>query len=451
MKNRILTRHAQRALALVLVAISTHAPAAAQTGGYGGSGGSVGGGGGVMHAPGGPPTVNRTENSAEWGGRSSVLNLMADAGVQREIGLTPQQQEEANSVVAAFRQTLAEQQDTIRQRFRTRSPQIQEAQARIASMRQTVAEFDRQIEAVLTPDQQVLLSKACEQDRKANTPPGSASGSSSKGAPGSTAPSRSARADAVGSVSPLPPGTGTSQVASGQDSFSSSGDPGSPMRVIRNLSVRSSLGLTQAQSAEIDRIMGRFQQQELQWVQEGVTRYTQGPARHPRRNNGPDLPTAASQATLRLEQLLQPAQRARLQQISLQTEGASALFRPALIQALKLTSTQQARLASIAQATRKKADAILGHQPQSPLLDASGVPVPPNRPARKVVPADIDRAEQTKEQGSRSMLAVLTPDQRQTYNAMLGRPYPGLAQIPSFGGGGSMSQEHGQAQYRPSL
>lgn len=445
MNNTFLTPGVPWALALALVTISTPTSAPAQTGG---NGGFVGGGGGVMNAPGGPPVVNRTETSSEWGGRSSVLNLMAHDGVQQEIGLTPEQQEEANAIVAAFRKALTEHQEVIHQRFNGPSPRIQEAQARIASMRQTVAEFDRQIETVLTPDQQVRFSKACEQDRQSGTSPGSASGSSSKGGRSSTAPSGGVRSDAGGSVSALPPGTGASHVASGQDSFSSSGDPGSPLRVIRNQSVRSSLGLTPEQSAEIDRILAGFQQQELQWVQEGFNRRAQGPSRHPRRNIGPDLPTAASQATLRLEQLLQPAQRTRLQQISLQAEGASALFRPALIQALKLTSTQQARLASIAQATRKKADAILGHQPPAPLLDVSGIPVPPNRPARVVVPADIDRAEQTKEQGSRSMLAVLTPDQRQTYHAMLGRPYPGLAQIPGFGGGGSMRQEQGQGVSR---
>ncbi len=448
MNNTFLTPGVPWALALALVTISTPAPAPAQTGG---NGGSVGGGGGVMNAPGGPPVITRTETSSEWGGRSSVLNLMAHDGVQREIGLTPEQQEEANAIVAAFRQALTERQEVIRQRFNGPSPRIQEAQARIAFMRQTVAEFDRQIEAVLTPDQQVRFSKACEQDRQSGTSPGSASGSLSKAGRSSTTPSGSVRSDADGSVSALPPGTGASHAASGQDSFSSSGDPGSPSRVIRNPSVRSSLGLTPEQSAEIDRILAGFQQQELQWVQEGFNRRVQDRLQNPRRNNGhngPDLATAASQATLRLEQLLQPAQQARLQQISFQAEGASALFRPAMVQALKLTSTQQARLASIAQTTRKQADTLLGRQTPRPPVDASGVPVLPTRPPKLFSQNDLERAERTKEQGSRSTLAVLTPDQRQTYNAMLGRPYPGLAQIPGFGGGSSSIQEQGQGVSR---
>lgn len=410
-------------------------PALAQAGGVGGSAGGGMGIGGSGGGPGSPPMVSTSKSApSSWGGRGSLLNLIADPGIQRELGLTPAQKGQADAIVAGVRQAAHQQDKASFARGRDRIELLRKRDERIAAMRRDAAVMEQEIEAVLNPEQRRILARARQQDR---------AGVGAVRAPGLAG--TQARGTAGVSVPTSLPGVAVVQTnaASGGGGYASGGDPGSVQRVIRSPAVVQSLALTPQQFGAIEAVMVRLHAREQQLASEMAALSPMALSRQQRTSAKGDIASLARTATQTLEAMLNPAQQARVKQISLQALGAGALFRPEVIDALKLTATQQARLASVSQATQKQVDAIFMPAPLGPAADPAA-PVPQAmRPPKPLTHGDFDRAQQIQQRGGQAMLAVLTPAQRQAFQTLQGRPYPGLDQIAGFGGGGSSSSGSG--------
>ena len=107
-------------------------------------------------------------------------------------------------------------------------------------------------------------------------------------------------------------------------------------------------------------------------------------------------------ASAKLSEALEPPQRARLQEISIQANGPMSLNDPEIAKELKLADEQQAKLAEMPQKLR---ESIRDAMDESQTDDQ-----------RREIISDI-RAKSEEE-----MLAVLTPEQRDQFQAMQGEP-----------------------------
>lgn len=388
---------------------------------WGQVGGAVGGGASVNGVP-IPLVTTVTRDSVQWGGRGSLVNLLANEGVQQELGVSPAQKGQIDTWVAEARQASgvagagrlgAENRDSFRQ-----------IGARVEVMQQEVPEFEGRVLAVLRPEQRLVLDQACAKDR---SDAGRVVGPGRSGA----AASASGTADAGIGGGTASGGQGGVQRQAGGGGYTAGGGPGSPLRVMRFPTVRKSLELDAAQEAEVEGILGEFSEREADMRRDIA-------ALRPSRAGRGGVPPAARRAAevsadvqKRLEAILTPAQMARARELSIQADGPAALFRQEVMEVLKLNPSQQSRLAWVSEDTRKQVDAVfVGSRPQ---VGPTGVPLGGGRP-KLVTQADLDRAERLRKLGAQRLMAVLTSTQREAFERMKGRPFAGINQIAEFGG-----------------
>jgi Spy/CpxP family protein refolding chaperone len=126
----------------------------------------------------------------------------------------------------------------------------------------------------------------------------------------------------------------------------------------------------------------------------------------------------------RLAEILKPEQLARLKEISLQAQGAAALRKPELANALGLTLEQRAQL----NAAFKQAD-----KQRSKSLQASTM--------GGVMSSGSMKPNELEQELMQKALRVLTPEQRHTFEKMKGKPVD-LTTPPGSGGllGGGVIQ-----------
>ena len=129
---------------------------------------------------------------------------------------------------------------------------------------------------------------------------------------------------------------------------------------------------------------------------------------------------AVARAGEEILQKLKPAQQKRLKEICLQAQGADALFKPEIIQALDLTATQQIKLASMRQEAERQALALYGPgnnhgQPPAPIG-------PDSHAERLRVQVDTER---------RMIGSVLTPAQQAKLGQLRGNEFAGAARFRS--------------------
>jgi hypothetical protein len=120
-------------------------------------------------------------------------------------------------------------------------------------------------------------------------------------------------------------------------------------------------------------------------------------------------------------QKLDPAQQKRLKEICLQAQGANALFKPDIIQALGLTATQQIELARLRQEAERQASA-----PQVPVNNGRQPPVllAPDSLGERLKAIQVATEH-------RMIGSVLTPEQQAKLRQMRGNEFAGAARFGS--------------------
>lgn len=399
----------------------------------GGVGGGVGGGASVNGVA-IPMTTTGTQESVSWGGRSSAVSLLADEEVRKELGLSAAQRTQVAEWVSRVRQAGMEDSRTLQRDTQTGTQRLlqraKQREQRLAALERDIETLGQRIRVALNPAQQRIVDQACAKDlADAGGPKSSGGGFGVVG--GGGVPSTAGVVVAT-------------NVASGGGGYASGGTRGSVVRVMRFPTVRRSLALTPEQAGIVDAALADLGvleadlRQDMQALRpEPLVR----PGIRPTARRASDL---SAQANTELAALLTPDQKTRLDQISLQVDGVEALFRPEVVDALKLNATQQARLASVSQQTRKRAESYLfpPHARVNPT--PGGAPIVP--PAGRVPPPDHAAVDRVQQQGALGMMAVLTTAQRQTFERMMGRPFPGIARLEGFGGSTSSEVRTGKAR-----
>jgi Spy/CpxP family protein refolding chaperone len=111
-------------------------------------------------------------------------------------------------------------------------------------------------------------------------------------------------------------------------------------------------------------------------------------------------------------EILEPAQLKRVEQISLQQQGAAAYGRPEVVAALGLTSEQQEKFKAIHEESREKMRAAFqGGRP------------------------DRDKLEAVRKSAIEQTGALLTAEQKTKWRELTGEPFTGEIRFPEFGGG----------------
>ena len=373
-----------------------------------GGGGIVGGGGGGS-TPGmiSPPVTHSSESSSSWGGRSAPLNLLFASSVQSELHLDAPQL----AAIAEARAEVEKRQlgsfDDFRRLGDARAEVYRKLHEETEAQNRSADAIGDEILAVLTPRQKALVEQAQARDKSAvQANAGSGTGG--------------------GGVSLSPPPAGAGRVLSSNvvvrsgGSHSSSGGPsGSVVRALQNPRLLASLALSPQQEATVLDALDRHRASEREHSQLVARRFAEARSKSPRAAMEADAFAGLTEPILAL---LSPAQRRRLDELSLQADGPDALIRPEVANGLKLTATQQAKLAAIRSASRPQANAAM-------------------RPGS---PPDPSLEQRSRRDAERRMLTeVLTPAQRQTFEKMKGRPFAGLDQLPAMGGGSRVASGGG--------
>lgn len=113
----------------------------------------------------------------------------------------------------------------------------------------------------------------------------------------------------------------------------------------------------------------------------------------------------------KIKEILNDSQYKRYREIDLQVQGATAVLRPEIGQKLGITDEQREQIHRILEENR----------PQPPQGGQGERP-------------DPSQMEKKREELNRKVLAVLTADQRSTWNSMIGKPFKLTQQ--GFGPGG---------------
>lgn len=260
----------------------------------------------------------------------------------------------------------------------------------------------------------------------------------------------------VGAVEPAPkpgvdPGpTGLASVTNVGGSYGtlvSGGGPGSLVQLAGLPEVQQDLALTEAQKAAVQRALSRFQAFEQPFIQAGRTPPPSGQvAWHLARQAA--HAQEVTRTSQEITQVLTSTQQRRLAEISLQDQGAEALFQPEVVKTLGLTPAQQQSLARL----RKEADQQIAARMGRP-RGLDGRPLTPGggggsragtsagggagvgRPGAGASPitgvADIIRASE------RMMIEeVLTPAQQARLKELQGEPCPLKPRYRARAGGG---------------
>ena len=430
-------------------------------------------------SPAAPGTDRQVSKSSSYRGsgyvsggeRGSVVQVVRDADVRAELNLRSEQQQQIGDIlgrVQAMEQELFEA-------FRNhQQAQIDAARARSGQHREKLEEAHRQLDAatkkvldLLTPAQQKQLLALCRQAAadeagfQARMSPGQGGGGGgfggrtgggggggggyggggSAGPQAGTAyrpqyPKSGQPGVAPPSVRPGQGGGGFGGGGGGGGSFGGSTNPGTASRqeyrneyasgggpggvvgVIAFDRVQEQLGLSDEKREQVTEIT-----RQVSRMEEGLFAKSQPPARSEWFEQQRQKEEAARQAVAlagdEILTKLEPAQQKRLKEICLQAQGADALFKPATIQALGLTATQQIQLASIRQEAERQISALYGAE---------------RKPGQSPAPPPInlnslgERSKAIQEEAEHRMISsVLSPGQQTQLRQMRGKEFAGVA------------------------
>ena len=208
-----------------------------------------------------------------------------------------------------------------------------------------------------------------------------------------------------------------------RNEYASGGGPGGVVRVISYPGVQEQLKLSAAQRTKIAAITGQLREFESSFsavlrssrrgslVQRKQQFEDQKQEFELQRQKEDSTRQAVAHAGEQITQLLTAVQQKRLREIRLQVQGADALFKPEIIRALGLTTTQQIKLGKLREETNHQV--FLESPEQRMALRSEG--------------------EQ------RMIRSVLTPEQQRKLQEMKGKEFAGaiLLGTSSAGGGGS--------------
>ena len=422
-------------------------------------------------ASGGSNGTTRSGGSYVSGGElGSVVQVVRDAEVQAELNLSDEQRQQVTDILARVQAMQGELFEDFR---RQRQAHLEDARARSEQRMEKLEEAHRQLATatkkileLLTPAQQKQLQALCRQaaadeagfqarmapdkrDGGAGLGGGGGGGGGAGGGPGpgTASPTQIFRGGQPDLVQrPVIPGQGGGGFGGGagggggnfggstnsrsgttwrnehRNEYQSGGGPGSVVRVISYDRVQEQLRMSDEQRLQIAGITRQVRQMEA-----GLFSETQTPARTSRiesfeqqRQREESMRQAVARAGEEILQKLKPAQQKRLKEICLQAQGADALFKPEIIQALDLTATQQIKLASMRQEAERQALALYGPgnnhgQPPAPIG-------PDSHAERLRVQVDTER---------RMIGSVLTPAQQAKLGQLRGNEFAGAARFRS--------------------
>jgi Spy/CpxP family protein refolding chaperone len=192
----------------------------------------------------------------------------------------------------------------------------------------------------------------------------------------------------------------------GQGRFGMGGAGGSALFLLRNETVQNDLKLTDDEKASIQKLQdaARENRSALQGLS-GEERTAK-------------MQEIAKEQDSKIAGILDDKQKARLKEIRLQQRGPSALTDKELAEALKLTDDQVNKIKEIVDAMQKEMQEAFQSAGQGG-----------DRTAMR------DKMTKLRKDTSDKILAVLTPDQKTSYDKMLGAKID-LPQNAGFGGGG---------------
>jgi len=249
-------------------------------------------------------------------------------------------------------------------------------------------------------------------------------------------------------VDPVPTGlTIVTNVGGSYGTLVSGGGPGSVVQLAGFPEVQQDLALTEAQKTAVQGVLGRFQAFERKFFEEFHNPPPSGRVEwHLARQAAHEL--ELTRAGREIARVLTRAQMQRLGEISLQDQGAEALFQPEVVKALGLTPAQQQSLARLRQEADQQIAARMG-RPRGP----DGRPLTPGggggsragasagggagvgRPGAGTSP--ITGVTEIIQGSERKMLEeVLTPAQQARLKELQGEPCPLKPRYRARAGGG---------------
>ena len=347
------------------------------------------------------------------GERGSVVQVIANPEVQAELNLNSEQQSRVSNILSQVKAKEGELHEEFdRSMFATHEAMLlrsEENSKKYAEANQQLARATEQIVAQLTPAQRTQLRQLCRQaladgngfQDRITSPPGVGGAVGQRGMSGGGSVSVSASG-----------GTGGSQ----RNEYASGGGPGGVVRVISYPGVQEQLRLSDAQRTRIAEITGQVREFEsslradhgsgLQGsiAERTAQRQQQFEQLRQKENSTRQV---AERAGDEIAKLLTPVQQKRLKEIRLQVQGADALFKPDIIQALGLTAAQQIKLGKSREETNRQVFLARGQQ----------------------------RVAVQREGEQRMISEVLTPEQQRKLQEMKGREFAGTIGFPAAGGG----------------
>ena len=374
-------------------------------GSAGGSSGSGGGGGGY----------------SSGGERGSVVRVIRDPAVQQEVGVSSEQKQRIDTIlqrVQVLENELFQSLDRLSaEQHQALGARRQDTAAQYDAANQQLAQASSKILEQLTPAQRTQLRALCQQAKadpagfQARVTHGQHDGGGGGG----------------GSSSSSSGGSGPGPSTSVQREYQDGGGPGGVISVISHEQVQQQLRLDQKQRQQVAEIIGQVRQSEAAFHRNTRTPFA-GPrsegfqARQKRfeeqRQKEESVRQAVNRAGDDILKELTATQQERVRGICLQAQGADALFKPEIIQALGLTATQQVKLANL----RRTAPAQSSRASQ---------------PGTNWIAAQARLQLETEK---RMINEVLTPAQQAKLQQMRGKEFAGAAGfMPTAGGGWNSS------------
>jgi hypothetical protein len=367
-------------------------------------GGSSSGGGGGSYTAGGE--------------RGSVVQVIRSQEVQAELGLSEKQHLQVSNVlcqVNAKEDELFRDFESMMGRHASSLPRNAEQGKKFEEANQQLAHATDEIVAQLTVTQRAQLKELCRQAlADENGFRERMAGSQGLGGPAG----RGGGSGGASSGFSASGGDGTQR-----NEYASGGGPGGVVRVISYPGVQEQLKLSAAQRTKIAAITGQLREFESSFsadlrssrraslVQRRQQFEHQKQEFEQQRRKEDSTRQAVAHAGEQITQLLTPVQQKRLKEIRLQVQGADALFKPEIIQALGVTATQQIKLGKLREETN-----------------------------RQVLSQSSEQRMALRREGEQRMISsVLTPEQQGKLQEMKGKEFAGAIHLgaASTGGGGS--------------
>jgi Spy/CpxP family protein refolding chaperone len=191
---------------------------------------------------------------------------------------------------------------------------------------------------------------------------------------------------------------------------------GGGIGMLRMEEVQKELKLTDDQKKDVTALQEK--------VREDMPRFERGGqdlTQEERQKRGEEFAKKAQEVNAKAEgdlaKILKPEQTARYEQLKLQREGANALAQKATADKLSLTEDQ-----------RKKIDSLITASRESARQGAGGFRDLTDEQRREA----FTKMRESREKLQSDLVAVLTPDQKASWDKMLGEKF----EFPAFGGGG---------------